>query len=190
LQGSSVRRDLPLCQRTRLSATKCVRLVFRCIPCWLQRVAQKVRFGRKSGALAPFLGRCAHACELRLTDQVPRKSAIDDPEHVRHFLGPRRQQLSQRNRQGQHPLLDRRPRQHLVDQERRRVCHPSTPRSLGKSPRPCSCTRRASTPGRIRTSLEENPCAGKSLFTDDSNSASTYRSRDLSSVAHRSRNFG
>ena len=59
-----------------------------------------------------------------LADQVPGNRPVDDPEYLRDELGPCRQQVAQREGQRQHPLANGLFREHVVDQECRRLRHP------------------------------------------------------------------
>src|SRR5690606_22401248 len=69
-------------------------------------------------------GHTARTCQAGLADQMPRDRAIDDAEHLRHDLGPGREQIAQRKWQRQHPLADRLSRQDFVHEQRGRLGHP------------------------------------------------------------------
>jgi len=82
----------------------------------------------------------ARAGQTGFASKMGRDRLIDDTEHLRHHLGPRRQQVSQRERHRQHPLTDRLLWQDVVNEQRRRFGHP--PRAAARTEAAALATER------------------------------------------------
>ena len=97
----------------------------------VQRAAEALDQGHGAG----LRGRWGQS---RLADQVRGDRPVDDAEHGRQGGRFGGKQEAQRERHAQHPLAQRLPGQHGVDQQRRRLHHPPGVGSSGKSPGACS----------------------------------------------------
>ena len=77
-------------------------------------------------------GLCDITRKTRLMNQVTRNRAVDDAEHCTDGVRLARHQKAQRKRHAQHSLTNGQAQQHLVDQQRRALRHPSRAASSTK----------------------------------------------------------
>ena len=83
---------------------------------------------------------CARTRQTGFANQMARDRSIDDTEHLRDHLGPRRQQVAQCKRQRQHPLANGLLRQDVVHEQCRRLGHP--PRAAARAEAAAFATER------------------------------------------------